>query len=302
MVTEIKIGSLIMKNPVTTGSGTFGYGEEISEFYNLNELGAVTVKGTSLLPREGNPYQRTCETPSGVLNAIGLQNPGFEKVKSEKIPFLKKQNVPIILNIIGSSLEEYVELAEKSNELHIDAIEINVSCPNVKAGCMAFGTSREGIEAVVKGVKAKTDKTVITKLSPNVTNIGEMAMAAEGAGSDAVSLVNTFLGTAINARKGSFVLANKTGGLSGPCIKPIALRMVCDVYKAVKIPIIGQGGIMTGEDAMEFIMAGATAVSVGTGNLVNPMCAYNVVKEIEEFMREENIDNINDVIGCVNNK
>lgn len=299
MVTEVKIGSLIMKNPVTTGSGTFGYGEEIREFYDLSHLGAVTVKGTSLLPREGNPYQRTCETPSGILNAIGLQNPGFEKVAKEKIPFLKKQNVPIILNIIGSSLEEYTELAEKCNNLDIDAVEINVSCPNVKAGCMAFGTSTQGIESVVKGVKSKTNKTVITKLSPNVTDIAEMALAAESAGSDAVSLVNTFMGCAIDARKRKFVLANKTGGLSGPCIKPIALRMVWQVAKAVKIPIIGQGGIMTGEDAIEFIMAGATAVSVGTGNLVNPMCAYNVVREIENFMREEKIEDINEIRGVL---
>ena len=299
MVTEVKIGSLVMKNPVTVGSGTFSYGEEISEFYPLSVLGAVTVKGTSLLPREGNPYQRTCETASGVLNAIGLQNPGFETVAKEKIPFLRKQNVPIILNIIGSSLDDYTALAEKCNETDIDAIEINVSCPNVKAGCMAFGTSREGVETVVKGVREKTDKTLITKLSPNVTDISEMAKAAEAAGSDAVSLVNTFMGCAINARERKFVLANKTGGLSGPCIKPIALRMVWQVYHAVKIPIIGQGGIMSGEDAMEFIMAGATAVSVGTGNLANPMCAYNVVREIEEFMREENIENINDVIGII---
>ncbi|MBQ0105716.1 MAG: dihydroorotate dehydrogenase [Armatimonadetes bacterium] len=299
MVTEVKIGSLVMKNPVTTGSGTFGYGEEISEFYPLSELGAVTVKGTSLLPREGNPYQRTCETVGGVLNAIGLQNPGFDKVAEEKIPFLRKQNVPIILNIIGSSLEEYEELAQKCNGLDIDAVEINVSCPNVKAGCMAFGTSKEGIEAVVGRVKNKYKGTVITKLSPNVTDIAEMALAAEGAGSDAVSLVNTFMGCAIDPRKRKFVLANKTGGLSGPCIKPIALRMVWQTAKAVKIPIIGQGGIMTGEDAIEFIMAGATAVSVGTGNLVNPMCALNVVRGIEKFMKEENIDNINDIIKII---
>ena len=299
MVTEVKIGSLIMKNPVTTGSGTFGYGEEISEFYPLSKLGAVTVKGTSLLPREGNPYQRTCEIASGIINAIGLQNPGFEKVKEEKIPFLKKQNVPIILNVIGSSLEEYIELAEKCNDIDIDAIELNVSCPNVKAGCMAFGTSEAGIEAVVKGVREKYKGVIITKLSPNVTDIASMAQAAEGAGSDAVSLVNTFMGTVIDAKKRCFVLANKTGGVSGPCIKPIALRMVYQVHKSVKIPIIGQGGIMTGEDAMEFIMAGATAVSVGTGNLVNPMCAYNVVREIEEFMIDQKIDNIKDVIGCV---
>lgn len=297
MVTEVKIGSLVMKNPVTTGSGTFGYGEEISEFYDLSQLGAVTVKGTSLLPRDGNPYPRTCETPAGVLNAIGLQNPGFDTVAKEKIPFLKKQNVPVILNIIGSSLEEYEELAEKCNSIDIDAIEINVSCPNVKAGCMAFGTSTQGIEAVVRGVRKRTDKTVITKLSPNVTDIAQMAQAAEGAGSDAVSLVNTFMGCAIDAKKRKFVLANKTGGLSGPCIKPIALRMVWQVYKAVKIPIIGQGGIMTGEDAVEFIMAGATAVSVGTGNLVNPMCALNVSREIEAFMKEYKIENINDVRG-----
>ena len=299
MVTEVRIGSLVMKNPVTTGSGTFGYGEEISEFYPLNVLGAVTVKGTSLLPREGNPYQRTCETPSGVLNAIGLQNPGFEVVKDVKIPFLKKQNVPIIINIIGSTVEEYEELAERFDSLPVDAIEINVSCPNVKAGCMAFGTNVEGINSVVTSVRKKTKKPIITKLSPNVTSISEMAIAAESAGSDAVSLVNTFLGTVIDAKKRAFVLANKTGGLSGPCIKPIALRMVWEVYKAVKIPIIGQGGIMTGEDAIEFIMAGATVVSVGTGNLVNPMCAYNVVKEIEEFMSIEGIENINDIIGCV---
>ncbi len=299
MVTEVKIGSLVMKNPVTVGSGTFGYGEEISEFYPLNVLGAVTVKGTSILPREGNPCLRTWETPSGVINAIGLQNPGFEIVKSEKIPFLIKQNVPIIVNIIGSSVEEYEEIAEKFDSLPIDAMEINVSCPNVKAGCMAFGTTTEGIEQVVKSVRKRTKKTIITKLSPNVTSISEMAVAAESAGSDAVSLVNTFLGTVIDARKRSFILANKTGGLSGPCIKPIALRMVWEVFKAVKIPIIGQGGIMTGEDAIEFIMAGATAVSVGTGNLVNPMCAFNVVSEIKEFMKEEGIDNINDIIGCV---
>jgi len=299
MVTEVRIGSLVMKNPVTTGSGTFGYGEEISEFYPLNVLGAVTVKGTSLLPREGNPYQRTCETPSGVLNAIGLQNPGFEVVKDVKIPFLKKQNVPIIINIIGSTVEEYEELAERFDSLPVDAIEINVSCPNVKAGCMAFGTTVEGINSVVTSVRKKTTKPIITKLSPNVTSISEMAIAAESAGSDAVSLVNTFLGTVIDAKKRAFVLANKTGGLSGPCIKPIALRMVWEVYKAVKIPIIGQGGIVTGEDAIEFIMAGATAVSVGTGNLVNPMCAYNVVREVEEFMAAEGIDNINDIIGCV---
>ena len=299
MVTEVKIGSLTMKNPVTVGSGTFGYGEEISEFYPLNALGAVTVKGTSLLPREGNPCLRTWETPSGVINAIGLQNPGFEVVKEEKIPFLIKQNVPIIVNIIGETVEEYEEIAEKFDSLPIDAMEINVSCPNVANGCMAFGTTAEGIKSVVKVVRNKTNKPIITKLTPNVTNISEMAIAAEEAGSDAVSLVNTFMGTVIDARNRAFVLANKTGGVSGPCIKPIALRMVWEVYKSVKIPIIGQGGIMTGVDAMEFMMAGATAVSVGTGNLVNPMCAYNVVQEIEEFMKEEKIDNINDIIGCV---
>ena len=196
-------------------------------------------------------------------------------------------------------MEEYDELADNFDVLPVDAIEINVSCPNVKAGCMAFGTTAEGIKSVVSAVRNKTKKTIITKLSPNVTSIAEMAIAAEEAGSDAVSLVNTFLATVIDAKKRSFVLANKTGGLSGPCIKPIALRMVWEVFKAVKIPIIGQGGIMTGEDAIEFIMAGATAVSVGTGNLVNPMCAYNVVREIEEFMKEEKINNINDIIGCV---
>ena len=289
-----------MKNPVTTGSGTFGYGEEISEFYDLSLLGAITVKGTSVEPRLGNEYPRTHETAAGLLNAIGLQNPGSDIVIKEKIPFLERYNVPIILNIIGSSIDEYAQLAEIFNTINsISAIEINVSCPNVKEGCLAFGTTAKGTESVVNAVRKQTDKTVITKLSPNITDISETAMAAEAAGSDAISLVNTFLGTAIDPYKRKFILANKTGGLSGPAIKPIALRMVNDVYNSVKIPIIGQGGIMTGLDAIEFILAGATAVSVGTANLVRPNACLNVISEIEAYMAKTGVDDINNLIGAV---
>ena len=302
MVTSVQIGHMLMKNPVTTGSGTFGYGEEISEFYDISALGAITVKGTSLEPRFGNEYPRTFETAAGVLNAIGLQNPGAKTVIEQKIPFLKRIDVPVILNIIGSTVEEYAEIAEIFDCIEeVSAFEINVSCPNVKSGCLAFGTTASGTESVVEAVRKTTTKTVITKLSPNVTDITETAKAAESAGSDAISLVNTFLGTAIDPYKKKFILANKTGGLSGPAIKPIALRMVCDVFNSVNIPIIGQGGIMTGLDAIEFILAGATAISVGTANLVNPMAAFNIVTEIENYMKETKVDDINSLVGAVHN-
>ncbi len=300
MVTKVNLGGLLLKNPVTTGSGTFGYGMEMSEFYDLSLLGGISVKGTSLEPRQGNPYPRTCETASGLLNAIGLQNPGARKVRDEYLPRLEAFDTRVILNIIGSAVDEYAALAEMFDQVsRVDAFEINVSCPNVKSGCMAFGTSAEGIESVVRAVRARTQKPVITKLSPNVTDIAEMARAAEGAGSDAVSLVNTFLGMAIDPYKRSFVLANRTGGLSGPCIKPIALRMVNDVFRAVKIPILGQGGIMTGEDAIEFMLAGATAVSVGTASLVTPDAAAKIVEEIKEYMRRTGVEDINTLIGAV---
>jgi len=298
--TEIRLGDLLMKNPVTTGSGTFGYGEEISEFYDLSCLGAITVKGTSLLPRLGNEYPRTVETSSGILNAIGLQNPGYDYVVEHKLPFLKKFDVPVIMNIIGQSIEDYAQIAEKFDSVDsVHALEINVSCPNVKEGCLAFGTTASGTAQVVKAVRERTKKTIITKLSPNVSDIASIAMAAEAEGSDAVSLVNTFLGTAIDPYERKFVLANKTGGLSGSCIKPIALRMVNDVYRAVKIPIVGQGGICNGLDAIEFILAGATAVSVGTSNLVSPMAAFEIINEIKEYLDTQNINDINELIGQV---
>ncbi|MBO4548992.1 MAG: dihydroorotate dehydrogenase [Abditibacteriota bacterium] len=299
MVTTVNLGGLILKNPVTVGSGTFGYGKEMAGFYDISRLGGISVKGTSLEPRQGNPYPRTCETASGLLNAIGLQNPGAQKVRDEYLPYLEAFDTKVILNIIGSAVEEYAALAEMFDpEDRVDAFEINVSCPNVKSGCMAFGTSAQGVESVVKAVRLRTGKPIITKLSPNVTDIAEMARAAEAAGSDAVSLVNTFLGTAIDPYKRRFILANRTGGLSGPCIKPLALRMVNDVFRSVKIPVLGQGGIMNGTDAVEFMLAGATAVSVGTANLTRPDAALGVVRGIEEYMRETGVEDISSLIGA----
>ncbi|MBR4748636.1 MAG: dihydroorotate dehydrogenase [Abditibacteriota bacterium] len=299
MVTAVNLGGLMLKNPVTVGSGTFGYGMEMAEFYDISLLGGISVKGTSLTPRAGNPYPRTCETASGILNAIGLQNPGADRVLAEYLPRLEGCDTRVILNIIGNTADEYAALAEMFDGCsRVDAFELNVSCPNVKTGGIAFGTSAQGISSVVSAVRARTAKPVICKLSPNVTDITEMARAAEAAGSDAVSLVNTFLGTAIDPYKKRFVLANRTGGLSGPCIKPLALRMVNDVFRAVRIPVLGQGGIMTGTDAIEFMLAGATAVSVGTANLTKPDAALDVVRGIEEYMRETGVEDVNTLIGA----
>ena len=297
---EVKIGNVVMKNPVTTASGTFGFGKEMAEVFDLSKLGAITVKGTSVEPWLGNPTPRICETPSGMLNAIGLQNDGAEAFLAEKLPFLRRFDSPLIVNIVGHSVEEYVKVAEMLGGAEgVDAFEINVSCPNVSRGFLAFGTSVEGITEIVKAVKGATDKTVITKLSPNVTDIVSLAEAAVKAGSDALSLINTLLGTSIDAKTRRFRLANVTGGLSGPAVKPVALRMVYDVARAVDVPVIGMGGIVTAEDAVEFLLAGATAVAVGTGTFVNPTAATDIIDGIDKYLDENGFEDVKEIIGIV---
>ncbi|MBO7392759.1 MAG: dihydroorotate dehydrogenase [Abditibacteriota bacterium] len=297
---EVKIGNVVMKNPVTTASGTFGFGKEMAEVFDLSLLGAITVKGTSVEPWLGNPTPRICETPAGMLNAIGLQNDGAEAFLAEKLPFLRRFDSPLIVNIVGHSVEEYVKVAEMLGGAEgVDAFEINVSCPNVSRGFLAFGTSVEGITEIVKAVKGATDKTVITKLSPNVTDIVSLAEAAVKAGSDALSLINTLLGTSIDAKTRKFRLANVTGGLSGPAVKPVALRMVYDVARAVDVPVIGMGGIVTAEDAVEFLLAGATAVAVGTGTFVNPAAAIDIIDGIDKYLDENGFEDVKEIIGIV---
>lgn len=297
---EVKIGNVVMKNPVTTASGTFGFGKEMAEVFDLSLLGAITVKGTSVEPWLGNPTPRICETPAGMLNAIGLQNDGAEAFLAEKLPFLRRFDSPLIVNIVGHSVEEYVKVAEMLGGAEgVDAFEINVSCPNVSRGFLAFGTSVEGITEIVKAVKGATDKTVITKLSPNVTDIVSLAEAAVKAGSDALSLINTLLGTSIDAKTRRFRLANVTGGLSGPAVKPVALRMVYDVARAVDAPVIGMGGIVTAEDAVEFLLAGATAVAVGTGTFVNPAAAIDIIDGIDKYLDENGFEDVKEIIGIV---
>ncbi|MCE5315507.1 MAG: dihydroorotate dehydrogenase [Armatimonadota bacterium] len=298
---SVQIGSIKMKNPVTVASGTFGFGQEMADFYDLGRLGAITVKGTSLDPWPGNDYPRTVETPSGMLNAIGLQNDGLDAFMNEKLPFLRQFDVPVIVNVVGQSLEEYIRVSEALGKTEgIHGLELNVSCPNVKKGCMAFGNTCEGIAEVVSAVKSVTDLTLITKLSPNVTDVVSIAKAAVEAGSDALSLINTLLGTAIDPWKRKFRLANVTGGLSGPAVKPVALRMVWQVAQAVDVPIIGMGGIMNAMDAVEFMLAGADAVAVGTGNFVNPMAALEIVDGIEEYLRSTNVSDVKSIVGAVN--
>lgn len=295
---SVEIGKLKLRNPVMTASGTFGYGEEYSEFMDLNRLGAVVVKGLSLLPKEGNPPPRIVETAGGMLNAIGLQNIGIERFIQEKLPFLKQFNTPVIVNFFGDSVEEYARAAERlSTSEGIHGLEMNISCPNKQAGWCIFGTDPKVTFEVVSEVRKSTDLTLIVKLSPNVTDIGVMARAAEDAGADAVSLINTITGMAIDIETKRPRLANVTGGLSGPAVKPVALRMVWEVYRAVKVPIIGMGGIMNGRDSMEFILAGATAVAVGTAHFINPVAPVQVIEEMENFMREKRVTHIKDLIG-----
>ena len=299
MNTEVNLAGIKMKNPVTVASGTFGYGREFAEFIDLNKLGGICTKGTSLKPRAGNKPPRVYETPAGMLNAIGLQNPGVEYFMNNDLPYLKKFDTAIIVNACGSTIEDYVELAKVLNTLDIDGVELNLSCPNVKAGCLAFGTTYEGVKEVTSKVRKVLDKPLIVKLTPNVTDITMPAKGAKDAGADGVSLINTLLGMSIDIHKRRPHLANNTGGLSGPCVKPVAVRMVYQVAQAVDIPILGLGGITTGEDAIEFMLAGATAVSIGTGNFIDPYTSINTVIGIEEYMKKYNIQDINDIIGKV---
>lgn len=299
MNTKVNFAGIEMKNPVTVASGTFGYGREYAEFFDLGKLGAIITKGTSLKPRSGNKPSRVCETASGMLNSIGLQNPGVEYFANNDLPFLRKFDTKIIVNACGSSLEEYVELCKILNNLDIDGVELNVSCPNVKEGCMAFGSTYEGVKRVTREVRKVLDKPLIVKLTPNVTDIASIAKGVEEGGADAVSLINTPLAMKIDIYKRRPVLANNTGGLSGPAIKPIAVRMVYQVAQAVNIPIMGLGGIVSGEDAIEFMLAGATTVSIGAGNFIDPYTSVKTVEGIEEYMRKCHIEDINDIIGKV---
>ncbi len=297
---SVSIGSLKLKNPVMTASGTFGYGEEYAEFIDLGRLGAIVVKGLSLSPKEGNPPPRIVETAAGMLNAIGLQNIGIGRFISEKIPFLRTYDTAVIANFFGDSVDEYVQAAEKlASAAGVHALEMNISCPNKQAGWCVFGTDPKVTREVVSAVRKKTSLPLIVKLSPNVTDIGLMAKVAEDAGADAVSLINTITGMAVDIRTRRPKLANITGGLSGPAIKPIALRMVYEVYKAVRIPIIGMGGIVSGEDAVEFLLAGATAVAVGTANFVRPTAAAEVLDGIMNFMEVERIEDIRSLTGTL---
>lgn len=296
---EVNLGGIKLKNPVTVASGTFGYGREYSEFYDLGEIGAICTKGTSLKPKTGNKAPRVCETSSGMLNAIGLENKGLEYFAEFDLPFLKKFDTKIIVNTFGSTVEDYVEACRFLNKLDIDGVEINLSCPNVKAGCMAFGNTYEGVKEVTEKCRRVIDKPLIVKLTPNVTDITQTAKAVEDAGADGVSLINTLMGMKIDIDKRRPVLANNTGGLSGPAIKPVAVRMVYQVAQKVKIPILGLGGIVSGEDAIEFMLAGATAVSIGSGNFIDPYVAPKTVKGIEDYMKKYNISDVNDIIGKV---
>ena len=297
---SVNIGDLKLKNPVLTASGTFGYGEEYADFVDLNRLGGFIVKGTTLNHREGNPYPRMVETPSGMLNAVGLQNKGVDYFINEIYPRIKDVDSQVIVNVSGACIEDYVQVCEKLAPLEkIEAVEINISCPNVKQGGMAFGTACAGAESVTKAIREAYGKTMIVKLSPNVTDITEIARAVEAAGADAVSLTNTFLGMAINVETQRPYLSTITGGLSGACIRPIAVRMVWQVANAVKIPVVGLGGIMNGRDAVEFMLAGATAVQVGTANFVDPAVTVKIVDYIEDYMKRHGIESAKDLIGAM---
>ena len=297
--TKVTIAGVEFKNPVMTASGTFGSGMEYSEFVDLNCLGAVVTKGVANVPWEGNPTPRVMETYGGMLNAIGLQNPGIDVFIQRDIPFLKQFDTKIIVNVCGRTVEDYVEVVEKLGDQPVDMLEINVSCPNVSHGGIAFGQNPDCLYDITKQIKAKAKQPIIMKLSPNVTDITEMAKAAEAAGSDALSLINTITGMKIDIHKRTFALANKTGGLSGPAIKPVAVRMVYQVTQAVKLPVIGMGGIANAEDAIEFMLAGATGVAVGAMNFVNPYTTQEVVKGIEDYMERYNVENITELIGAV---
>lgn len=299
MNTKINFAGIEMKNPVTVASGTFGYGREFSQFIDLNRLGGIITKGTSLKPRSGNKPSRVYETPSGMLNSIGLQNPGVEYFAQYDLPFLRQFDTAIFVNACGSTIDEYVELCRILNTLPIDGVELNLSCPNVKAGCLAFGTTYEGVKEVTSAVRKVLDKPLIVKLTPNVTDITQTAKAVEDAGADAVSLINTLLGMKIDIHTRKPVLANNTGGLSGPAIRPVAVRMVYQVAQTVKIPIMGLGGIVSAEDAIEFLLAGASTISIGSGNFLSPYTSIEVIDGIETYLRQKKIEDIKELIGSV---
>lgn len=296
---SVTIAGVELKNPVMTASGTFGSGEEYSEFVDLNKLGAVVTKGVAKVPWPGNPTPRVAETACGMLNAIGLQNPGIDVFCKRDIPFLRQYDTRIIVNVCGKTMEDYCEVVERLSHEPVDLLEINVSCPNVKEGGIAFGQNPSALEKITKEVKKYARQPVIMKLSPNVTDITEMARAAEAGGADALSLINTLTGMKIDINRRTFALANKTGGMSGPAVKPVAVRMVYQTAQAVKLPIIGMGGIASAEDALEFLMAGATAVSVGTANFFNPKATEEVAEGIQRFMEQQKVEDVKELIGCV---
>ena len=299
MNTKVNLAGVELKNPVMTASGTFGSGAEYSEFVDLNRLGAVVTKGVANVPWPGNPTPRIAEVYGGMLNAIGLQNPGIDVFAKRDIPFLKQYDTKIIVNVCGKTTEDYIEVVESLADEPVDLLEINISCPNVKEGGIAFGQDPKAVEAITREVKKHAKQPVIMKLSPNVTDITVMAKAAEAGGADVLSLINTLTGMKIDINRRAFAIANKTGGMSGPAVKPVAVRMVYQVANAVSLPIIGMGGIATAEDALEFIMAGATAVSVGTANFYNPYATVEIAEGIENFMKKQKVEDIRELIGCV---
>ena len=299
MKLSVELAGVPLKNPVMTASGTFGSGEEYSEFVDLSRLGAVVTKGVANVPWPGNPTPRIAETYGGMINAIGLQNPGIDVFVKRDLPFLKKYDTKVIVNVCGKTTEDYVEVVERLADEPVDLLEINISCPNVKEGGIAFGQNPQAAEAITKAVKEKAKQPVIMKLSPNVTDIAEMARAVEAGGADVVSLINTLTGMKIDINRRTFAVANKTGGMSGPAVKPVAVRMVYQVAQAVKIPIIGMGGIQNAEDALEFILAGATAVSVGTANFHDPYTTVKVVDGIRAYMERYGVEDIRELVGAV---
>ena len=299
MNTKVTLAGVELKNPVMTASGTFGSGAEYGEFYDLGALGAVVTKGVASEPWPGNPTPRIAETKSGMLNAIGLQNPGIDVFVERDIPYLKQFNTKIIVNVCGRTVEDYCQVVERLSGEPVDLLEINVSCPNVKEGGIAFGQNPKALENITRAVKKYAAQPIIMKLSPNVTDIAEMARAAEAGGADVISLINTMTGMKIDIHRRTFAIANKTGGMSGPAVKPVAVRMVYQAANAVKVPIIGMGGIMCGEDAVEFILAGATAVAVGTANFANPYAAKETAEGIEDYMKRYHVEDIRELIGAV---
>lgn len=299
MNTAVKLCGLTLKNPIMTASGTFGFGREYDEFYDIGRLGGIVGKGLTLAPREGNDGVRIAETPSGILNCVGLQNPGVEYFIENELPFMKSKGAVVVANVAGSTVSDYERIVERLSETDVDMIELNISCPNVKSGGMAFGVLPSGVEEVTRAVRGKCGKPLIVKLSPNVANISDNAKAAENGGADAISLINTITGMAVDLKSRRPLLGNVTGGLSGPCVKPVALRMVRQAYKAVSVPIIGLGGIESAEDALEFMLCGATAVQVGTANLHDPYAALRIAEDLTNAMKKYKITDVNELIGAL---